>query len=86
MGTLSNWPADERRQSRMVEKLDDEERFQGDVGADGGPTLVVGSTNLYDENGQIRLIPVRRCFPLALSESSQPLFLLLFFSRFPGQG
>lgn len=62
MTSVTNWPFPEvARHSRSFvdeKPLRDEESLKEDVLTKGDTTLVVGSTDLFDEYGQIRLIPV----------------------------
>lgn len=62
MTSVTNWPFPEvvrNSRSFIDEKpLRDEESLKEDVLTKGDTTLVVGSTDLFDEYGQIRLIPV----------------------------
>ena len=64
MTSVANWPFQEvvRHSRSFVDEkpLQDEESLKEDVIIKGDTTLVVGSTDLFDEFGQIRLIPVRR--------------------------
>ena len=63
MTSVANWPFQEvvRHSRSFVDEkpLKDEESLNEDVVTKGETTLVVGSTDLFDEFGQIRLIPVR---------------------------
>jgi len=58
IGPLSNRDSRYFSQFYNDEKLSDEESARN-VAARSEPTLAVGSTELYDEYGQIRLIPVK---------------------------
>jgi hypothetical protein len=50
-------PVDFLEKNPVIELSEPSEVSPSEASVDGASTLVVGSSNLYDENGEVRLIP-----------------------------